>query len=140
LLSPEKIHERLINLGISDAPAPNTIAKYSPKSPKNPSEKQIQSWKTFLLNHRKGIWAMDFFVVPTLYFKLLFVLVIISHDRRKIEHFAVTSNPSSGAHVVHFIYFSEKSSPLRRDVRQPTYLMRKPLGDNSMSAKPGLDR
>ena len=95
LLSPEKIHEQLVNLGISDAPAPNTIAKYIPKSPKTPNGKQILSWKTFLHNHRKNIWAMDFFVVPTLYFKMLYVLVIISHDRRKIEHFAVTSNPSS---------------------------------------------
>jgi transposase InsO family protein len=95
LLSPEKIHERMVNLGITNAPAPNTIAKYIPKSPRSPSEKQIQSWKTFLHNHRKGILAMDFFVVPTLYFKILYVLVIISHDRRKIEHFAVTSNPSS---------------------------------------------
>jgi len=80
LLSPEKIHERMVNLGITDAPVPNTIAKYIPKSPSSPSEKQIQSWKTFLHNHKKGILAMDFFV-------------IISHDRRKIEHFAVTSNP-----------------------------------------------
>ena len=38
---------------------------------------------------------MDFFVVPTLCFKVLYVLIIISHDRRKIEHFVVTSNPSS---------------------------------------------
>ena len=38
---------------------------------------------------------MDFLTVPTLYFKVLYVLIIISHDRRKIVHFAVTSNPSS---------------------------------------------
>jgi len=38
---------------------------------------------------------MDVFVVPTLSFKVLFVLIIISHERRKIEHFAVTTNPSS---------------------------------------------
>jgi transposase InsO family protein len=38
---------------------------------------------------------MDFFTVPTLYFKVLYVFIIISHDRRKIEHFAVTTNPSS---------------------------------------------
>ncbi|UWG95910.1 hypothetical protein LPY66_13425 [Dehalobacter sp. DCM] len=65
MLSPEKIHERLFNLGVLDAPAPNTIAKYITKAPKTPSEKQIQSWKMFLHNHRK------------------------------IEHFAVTSNPTS---------------------------------------------
>ena len=38
---------------------------------------------------------MDFFTIPTLYFKALYVFIIISHDRRKIEHFAVTTNPSS---------------------------------------------
>jgi transposase InsO family protein len=85
----------MANLGISDVPARNTIAKYIPKPSKSPSDKQIQSWKTFLHNHRKGIWAMDFFVIPTLHFKLLFTLVIINHDRRKIEHFAVTYNPTS---------------------------------------------
>ncbi|WP_373463338.1 DDE-type integrase/transposase/recombinase, partial [Herbivorax sp. ANBcel31] len=41
------------------------------------------------------MWAMDFFTVPTLYFKVLYVFIIISHDRKKIEHFAVTTNPSS---------------------------------------------
>ena len=54
-----------------------------------------QSWQTFLKNHRLGIWAMDFFVVPTLCFRILYVLLIVSHGRRKIEHFAVTTNPSS---------------------------------------------
>ncbi len=38
---------------------------------------------------------MDFFTVPTLYFKVLYVFILISHDRRKIEHFAITTNPSS---------------------------------------------
>lgn len=95
LLSPEKIHERLIELAVTDAPSPNTISKYIPKIRTSPSEKRVQSWTTFLKNHRKEIWAMDFFTVPTLYFKVLYVFIIISHDRRKIEHFAVTTNPSS---------------------------------------------
>jgi transposase InsO family protein len=93
LLSPEKIHEKLVALNVIDAPAPNTIAKYIPESRKTPTDKQKQSWKTFLNNH--GVWAMDFMVVPTITFKILYVLVIISHDRRKIEHFGVTSNPNS---------------------------------------------
>jgi hypothetical protein len=38
---------------------------------------------------------MDFCVIPTITFKVLYVFIIISHDRRKIEHFAVTSNPTS---------------------------------------------
>ena len=95
LLSPEKIHEQLCNLNISDTPAPNTIAKYIKNIRKPPTEKQLTSWRTFLKNYRKSLWAMDFFVVPTISFKILFVYIIVSHDRRKIQHFAVTRNPSS---------------------------------------------
>ena len=94
-LSPEKIHERLIALNITDAPAPNTIAKYIRAMRNPPSEIQKQSWRSFLHNHAKGIWAMDFAVVPTLTFKPLYVFLIISHDRRKIEHFAVTGYPTA---------------------------------------------
>ena len=95
LLSPEKIHEKLVQLGITDAPCPNTIAKYIPYIRKTPTDKQRQSWQTFLKNHSKEIWSMDFMVIPTLSFKLVYVLLIINHHRRKIEHFAVTSTPSA---------------------------------------------
>jgi transposase InsO family protein len=91
LLSPEKIHELLVNLAVSDAPAANTIAKYLPDTRKPRSEKQSQSWKTFLRN--QNLWSMDFLTVPTIRFQVLYVLVIISHARRRIEHFAVTTNP-----------------------------------------------
>jgi len=93
LLSPEKIHEQLVNLGVTDAPAPNTISKYFPTIRKPPSQKQLQSWRTFLKNEK--LWSMDFFTVPTLRFQVLYVLVIVSHARRRIEHFAVTPNPSA---------------------------------------------
>ncbi len=95
LWSPERIHDQLINLGITDVLAPNTIAKYLPSIRRPPGEKSIQSWKTFLTNHRKHIWSMDFFTVPTIYFKMLYVFVIISHERREIKHFAVTGHPTS---------------------------------------------
>ena len=85
----------MIDLAITDTPCPNNISKYIPKLRKSPSEKQKQSWTTFLKNHRKEIWSMDFLTVPTLYFKVLYVFILISHDRRKIEHFAVTTTPSS---------------------------------------------
>jgi len=95
LLSPEKIHERLVHLGIIDAPAPNTIAKYIRSKRTAPTEKQVQSWQTFLRNHAKNTWAMDFAVVPTWKFQPLYVLLVISHTRRKIEHFAVTEHPTA---------------------------------------------
>lgn len=95
LLSPEKIHEKLKLLGIEKPPAPNTIAKYIPSTRKTPTEKQIQSWKTFLKNHQSVTWATDFFTIPTLTFKVLYVLVIIDHRTRKIISFGVTYNPTA---------------------------------------------
>lgn len=75
-LSPEKIYEQLILLNITDAPAPNTIAKYICYKHKPPTENQKQSWKSFLSNHAKNIWAMDFAVVPTLTFKVLLLITV----------------------------------------------------------------
>ena len=101
-ISPEKIHEQLVLLNVTDAPAPNTIKKYlsslkkhpSPDTKKPPSEKLIKAWLTFLRNHAPNTWGMDFFTVPTLFFRILYVLVIINHGTREIVHFAVTANPN----------------------------------------------
>jgi transposase InsO family protein len=54
-----------------------------------------QTWKTFLHNHAAGIAAMDFLVVPTVGFKLLFVLVILRHQRRQLISLSVTANPTA---------------------------------------------
>lgn len=53
-----------------------------------------QNWRTFIRNHMKRTAAMDFFVVYTLSFRLLYVLVVMSHDRRRIAHFGVTDHPT----------------------------------------------
>ena len=95
ILSPEKIHEQLLLKNIKKPPAPNTIAKYIPENRKDPSKKQIQSWKTFLKNHHPDIWATDFFTVPTINNKVLYVLVIIEHKTRKILHIGVTYSPNA---------------------------------------------
>jgi transposase InsO family protein len=95
LWSPERIHDQLVSLNLTDVPAPNSIAKYLPDTRTPPSEKQRQSWRTFLANHRQDIWAMDFFTMPTLMFQALYVLVIIRHDRRVIQHVAVTAHPTA---------------------------------------------
>jgi hypothetical protein len=49
-----------------------------------------QAWKSFLENHVKETIALDFFTVPTATFKVLFVLVVLSHDRRRILQFNAT--------------------------------------------------
>jgi hypothetical protein len=54
-----------------------------------------QRWMTFLRNHMKVTAACDVFVVPSVTFQRLFVLVILSHDRRLIRHMAVTAHPTS---------------------------------------------
>lgn len=95
LWSPERIHDQLVSLGITDVPAPNTIAKYFPTTRQPPSAQAQQSWRTFLTNHRHAIWAMDFFTMPTLFFQVVYVLVIISHDRRVIKHIGVTALPTA---------------------------------------------
>jgi hypothetical protein len=84
-----RIHGELMKLGISVSQA--TVAKYMVRHRKPPSK----SWRTFLENHTKNLVAADFFVVPTIKFRLLFVFVILSHDRRRPIHFAVTANPTA---------------------------------------------
>jgi hypothetical protein len=96
LWSPERIHDQLVALGLTDVPAPNTIAKYLPAPRNAPSERARQAWRIFLANHRREIWAMDYLTVPTLDFKVLYVLVILRHDRRIIQHTAVTEHPTAG--------------------------------------------
>ena len=54
-----------------------------------------QRWMTFLHDHRHGSTAMDFFVVRTISFRLLYVWFVIDHDRRRIIHFNLTFHPTS---------------------------------------------
>ena len=68
-----RIHGELLKLGIEVAQS--TVAKYMGRCRRPPS----QSWKTFLRNHAAGIAAMDLLVVPTIGFRLLYVLVILGH-------------------------------------------------------------
>ena len=51
--------------------------------------------RTFLLNHADGIASIDLFVVPTISFKLVYGLLILRHDRRRIVWVSVTTSPTS---------------------------------------------
>jgi transposase InsO family protein len=70
-----------------------TVSRYVPKT--EPDANQQQRWMTFLRNHKDVIAGMDFFVVPTVRFRLLYVWFAIDHGRRRILHFNVTENPSA---------------------------------------------
>jgi hypothetical protein len=83
-----RIHGELLKLGIkiSERTVSNLMP---PRAPKPPS----QTWRAFLTNHMHNTCSIDFFTIPTATFKIL--LVIIRHDRRKVVHFNVTTNPSA---------------------------------------------
>ena len=84
-----RVHGELLKLGIEVSET--TVSKYMTKHRGPPS----QNWRTFLQNHAKELIALDFFTVPTATFRVLFVLVILSHDRRRILHFNVTEHPTA---------------------------------------------
>ena len=75
-----KVRAELKKLGISIGLA--TVSRYLPK--RDPDHNQRQRWRTFLHNHRHGIAAMDFLVVPTVRFRLLYAWFVIRHGRREI--------------------------------------------------------
>jgi transposase InsO family protein len=86
-----KIQAELSKLGIDLGLT--TIARYLPKV--DASGTPHQRWMTFLRNHRDATAAMDFFVVPTVRFTLLYVWFVLDHGRRRVLHFNVTRHPSA---------------------------------------------
>jgi len=84
-----RIHGELLKLGVEVSQ--RTVSRLMGCKRKPPS----QTWRTFLDNHAKDLASMDFFVVPTAGFRLLYVLVILRHDRRRIVHVNVTAHPTA---------------------------------------------
>jgi putative transposase len=54
-----------------------------------------QTWRTFLDNHVKTMVSVDFFTVPTIRFQVLYVFLVLAHDRRRVLHFGVTDHPTA---------------------------------------------
>jgi transposase InsO family protein len=86
--SPRIVGE-LAKLGIQVAKA--TVEKYIVRSRTPPSP----TWRAFLDNHLKDLVSVDFFVVPTVTFRVLFVFVVLAHARRRIVHFNITEHPTA---------------------------------------------
>ncbi len=85
-----RIRGELLKLGIEISQA--TVAKYMGRRRKKPSP----TWLSFLRNQAAGIAAIDMFVVPSGSFRRLYVMIILTHDRRKIVRFDVTRHPTAG--------------------------------------------
>jgi hypothetical protein len=84
-----RIHGELLKLGFDVSE--RTISRLIPRRRRPPS----QTWRTFLENHLGSTVAIDFFAVPTLTCRILFVFVVLAHDRRRILHVNVTQHPTS---------------------------------------------
>jgi putative transposase len=94
--------------------AKSTVEKYRVRSRKPPSP----TWRSFLNNHAKDMVSIDFLVVPTVGFRMLYVLVILSHYRRQVVHFNVTAHPTAhwtGQQIVEAFPFDLAPQYLIRD-------------------------
>jgi len=89
LLGAPRIHGEMMKIGIKVAQT--TVASYLPPSRTPPA----QTWQTLLRNHASEIAAIAFFTVPTATFKILCVLLVLSHDRRRVTHSNVTDSPTA---------------------------------------------
>ena len=107
-----RIHGEFLKLGIDISEA--TVSKYMVRRRSPPS----QNWRTFLQNHSEDLVSLDFLTVPTVSFRVLFVLVILSNNRRRILHFNVTDHPTAAwtaQQLVEACGMDEKPKYLLRD-------------------------
>ncbi len=84
-----RIHGELLRLGFDVSE--RTVSRLIPKRRPLPS----QTWRTFLANHVGDLVSLDFFTVPTARLRVLFVLVVLAHHRRRVVHFNVTEHPTA---------------------------------------------
>ncbi len=101
-----RIHGELLKLGFTISQ--RSVARFMLR-PRGPPS---QSWKTFLANHVADLAAVDFLVVPTVTFRILFVFVVLVHHRRQVVHFNVISAPTSAWTAQQILEaFPEDSAP-----------------------------
>ena len=106
-----RIHGELLKLGIDVAE--RTVSRLMPERRTPPS----QTWRTFLTNHLRDLVALDFFTVPTLRLRVLFILVVLAHHRRRVLHFNVTEHPTAA-------WTAQQVVDAFPDDSAPSYLLR----------------
>ncbi len=84
-----RISGELLKLGIDIGET--SVSKYLVRSRNTPS----QTWKTFLEKIVKTLASADFFTVPTVRFRILYVLLVLARERCRIVHFNVTAHPTA---------------------------------------------
>src|SRR5438093_1624319 len=106
-----RIHGELRKLGIDVAE--RSVSRLLPKRRSPPS----QTWRTFLTNHVRDLVSVDFFTVPTARLCVLFVFVVLAHDRRRVFHFNVTEHPTAA-------WTAQQIVDAFPDDSAPSYLLR----------------
>jgi len=107
-----RIHGELLKLGIEIGST--SVTKYMVRCRKPPS----QTWPTFLENHISQLVFIDFFTVPTIRFQVLYVFLVLAHDRRRILPFHVTRHPTAewtGQQLREALTFDQSPRYLLRD-------------------------
>jgi putative transposase len=106
-----RVHGELLKLGYEISE--RTVSRLMPKNDKKPS----QTWTTFLRNHVGQMVSIDFFTVATIRLHVLYVFVILAHDRRRVLHFNVTEHPTA-------VWAAQQIIEAFPEDRAPRYLLR----------------
>jgi putative transposase len=108
LWGASRIHGELRTLGVDVSE--RTVSRLLGRYPRPSS----QTWKTFLTNHLVSAASMDFFAVPTLTGRVLFVLIVLAHHRRRIVHLNITEHPTAAWSAQQVVdAFPEDTAPRR---------------------------
>jgi hypothetical protein len=106
-----RIHGEMRKLGIGISE--RTVSRLMPRARRKPP---YQTWHTFLTNHVGTLASIDFFSVPTATFRVLYVFVVLAHDRRRVLHFNVTEHPAAA-------WTAQQIVEAFPDASAPKYLM-----------------
>jgi hypothetical protein len=87
LAGAPRIHAELLKLGIDIGET--SVSKYLVRRHNPPS----QTWRTFVDNHVKSMVSLTF--LRCIRFQVLYVFLVLAHDRRRILHFGVTPCPTA---------------------------------------------
>ncbi len=101
--------DKMLGITISE----RTVSRILRTVPRPPS----QTWKTFLRNHLGQIVSVDFFIIPTIRLRVLFVFLVLEHRRREVLHFNVTEHPTSA-------WVAQQIVEAFADRETPRYLIR----------------
>jgi len=116
-----RVHGELLKLGF--AISKGTVSRLMPKD-----RKSMQTWMTFLRNHVGQLVSIDFFTVATIQLRILYVFIVLAHDRRRVLHFNVTEHPMA-------VWAAQQLIEAFPEDRAPRYMVRDRAGISNPSGQ-----